>query len=228
MFPTGWTPRRLALVGIVGPIVWWILIVVNGAITPGYNHVTDFISTLGGVGAPYALLQRLNFVVFGGSILAAALGVHRWYGDGTRPRVATGLVAILGIGVVLAGVFPEDPASPGSMTDSLHTLVSMIAFLGGIFGVSLLSRRFAADDRWPTVRYEAIGTVLVVFVSFVVAVGNVIVETSVIGITQRLFLGVLTLWVVGQSIRLYRLADPGEYGTDVSRRADSPTAKSPK
>lgn len=44
--------RRLALAGVVGPVGWWLLVVVNAAIPPGYSHVVDFISTLGSVGRP--------------------------------------------------------------------------------------------------------------------------------------------------------------------------------
>lgn len=210
------TVRRFALAGIFGPIVWWSLIVINGAITPGYSHVSDFISALGAVGAPYAFIQQINFVIFGGSVLALAVGLHSWFGDGRRPPVATALVGVFGLGVILAAVFPQNPAAPDSFTDTMHTGVSIVAFLAGVSGVSLVTRRLRIDDRWPTYRYEPAGTAIIVLVTFVVSVATVIIESSVLGITQRLFIGVMSLWVLLQSLRLYRVAgeserfDPGE------------------
>lgn len=198
--------RWLARVGIAGPVVWWLLVAVNGAITPGYSHVGDFISALGAVGAPYATLQRLNFLLFGAAILALTAGIHAWLGDGRRPRPATVLVGVFGAGVALAAVFPMDLVTPGSLTDTLHTRVSMVAFLAAITGVSLLTRRLAGDDRWPTSPHEAAVTAAVVSGTFVLAVATVIVASPVLGLTQRLFLGVLSLWVVGQSLRLSRVA----------------------
>lgn len=203
MFISKQYTHRLALAGIVGPIVWWLLILVNGAITPGYSHVSDYISTLGAVGAPYALLQQVNFTVLGVSILALMLGVHNWFGDGNRPRVGTILLGVFGVGVILAGVFPENTAAPNSMTNILHIIASMIAFLAGIVAVGLVSRRIATDARWPSYRYESIATVVIVLITFIIFM---ISDLALMGLTQRLFIGVMTLWVVLQSLRLYRLS----------------------
>lgn len=204
MFRSEQGMRRLALTGIVGPVVWWLLIIVNGAITPGYSHVSDFMSTLGAVGAPYAIVQQLNFAVLGGSILALMLGIHYWVGDGRRPRVGTVLLGVFGVGVILAGVFPEHPAAPDSMTNVLHDITGIIGFLAGIVAVGLVSRRLGADDRWPSYRYEAIATVGIVLVTFGVFISS---GSAIVGLTQRLFIGVMTLWMVLQSARLYRLVD---------------------
>lgn len=201
------TPRRLALAGIVGPVVWWLLIVGNGAITPGYSHVTDFMSTLGAVGAPYAIIQQVNFAVLGGSILAMTLGIHRWFGDGRRPRIGTILLVVFGTGVILAGVFPENTADPDSMTNVLHDITGVAAFIAGIIAVGLVTRRVGADDRWPSYRYETLATIVVVLVTFVVFLSS---DSAFVGLTQRLFIGVMTAWVVLQSVRLYRLVGPPE------------------
>lgn len=227
MFNTKRTLRRLALAGIVGPIAWWLLIIVNGAITPEYSHFSDFISTLGAVGAPYAIIQQFNFAVFGGSILALTLGIHYWFGDGSRPRFGTLLLGVFGVGVILAGVFPENPAAPDSSTNVLHNIVSIVAFFAGIAGVGLVSRRIGADDRWPSYRYEPTGTVVIVLATFVAFILSVSGESAFVGLTQRLFIGVMTLWVVVQSVRLYRLVEApkrGEVGESRTESAEVKTA----
>lgn len=218
------TPRRLALAGIVGPIVWWLLIIVNGAITPGYNHVSDFISTLGAVDAPYAVFQQINFAVFGGSLLAFTFGIHYWFGDGNRPKAGTILLGALGVGIILAGVFPENPAAPDSTTNVLHNIVSVVGFLAGIVGVGLVSRRIDANDQWPSYRNEPIWTVFIVLVTFIVFIFSVNSESPFLGLTQRLFIGVITLWIVVQAYRLYRLE---EAAVELDVDADRPDSVRP-
>lgn len=187
-----------------------MLIVVNGAITPGYSHVSDYMNTLGAVGAPYALVQQLNFAVLGGSILALVLGIHYWFGDGRRPRVGTILMGVFGVGIILAGVFPAHPADLDSLTNILHDITGIVGFLAGIVAVGLVSRRLGADDRWPTYRFEVIVTVGIVLVSFGVFI--LTTESAFVGLTQRLFIGVMTVWLVLQSVRLYRLLAPPARG----------------
>lgn len=207
MFAPTLPSRRLALVGVVGPVVWWLLILLIGALTPGYSHVGDFISTLGAIDAPYAPIQQLNFAVFGGAILALSLGIHYWFDTGRRVRVGTVFLGTFGVGVVLAGVFPEDPTAPESTIHFLHNLVSTVAFVSGIVGVSLVSRRIRDDDRWPSYPSELLWTVSVVLVTFVVFMYSVFTESALVGFTQRVFVGVLSLWVILQSSRLYRILD---------------------
>lgn len=225
MFKSKRTSRRLALAGIVGPIAWWLLVIVNGAITPEYSHLSDYISTLGAVGAPHAFVQVINFAVLGGAILALMLGIHYWFGDGRRPRFGTLLLGMFGFGVILAGVFPEDPAAPESLSNVLHNIVSIIAFVAGIGGIGLVSRRIGADSRWPSYRFEPIGTVVIVLVTFVVFIFSVFSSSAFVGLTQRLFIGVMTLWIVVQSLRLYRSMDGLDRGGSGESRSGSAEVK---
>lgn len=227
MFETTASLRPLALVGIVGPIVWWLLIIVNGALTPEYSHISDFISTLGAVDAPYAPIQTINFAVFGGSILALMLGIHYWFDAGSKPRTGTVLLGVFGVGVILAGIFPEHTADPDSMTNVLHNLTSTIAFVAGILGVGLISRRIVTDDRWPSYRYELIGTIVIVSVTFAGFMLSIFRDSAFVGLTQRLFIGVMTLWLVMQSYRLYRLVGAPEPDETGENRTVSIEGKTP-
>jgi hypothetical membrane protein len=199
--------RRLALAGVVGPIVWWLLVVVNAALTPGYSHVADFISTLGAVGAPNAALQQVNCFIFGGGIAAFAVGLHRWFDDGRRPRVGTLLLAEVALGIVLSGPFQSNPAAPESTTNVLHDLFGSIASLAAIVAIPLVSRRLDADDGWPRYRLETVWTAVVAVGTFAVFIATI--DSPYVGLTQRLFVGTVSLWVAGQTYRLYRLADGG-------------------
>lgn len=61
------------------------------------------------------------------------------------------------------------------------------------------------DDRWPTYPRELPWTVVIVVVTFVAFMYSLATDSAVVGLTQRGFLGALSLWVVLQSSRLYGL-----------------------
>lgn len=128
------TTHRLALAALVGQVIFWVGVVVLGAATPGYVHVADFISALGAVEAPDATLQRLNFGGLGVGVLAFTTALHRWFGDGRWPRPSTVLVAVLGLGVLGAGVFQAYPTVGGSTTHRVHNAASVIGLLAGVGG----------------------------------------------------------------------------------------------
>lgn len=195
---------RLALAGAVGPLLFWGVVFLLGAVTPEYSHVSDFISTLGAVGAPYAVIQRINFVVLGVGVLSFAAAMHRWFDDGRRPAVSTLLLALLGLGVVGAGVFQSNPAAPESTTNVIHESVTGIGLLGGIAGISLTSRRFDRDPRWPGHRFATAAIVVAALVT--AALFFVGIDTAWVGLAQRLFIGVLTGWVAYHAFGLYRRA----------------------
>lgn len=197
--------RRFALAGVVGPILFWIVVFVLGYLTPGYSPVGDYISTLGEVGAPYESVQRLNFVLLGGSILAAAVGLHRFTRAHERPLLGTVLLGMLGVGAILAGVFPQNSADPGSTTNIIHESVAIGGFVAGIAGISLLCRRLDEDDRWARHRFSTPITVVILVVPFFAVA---ISPASVVGLTQRIFVALLTGWVAYHSFRLYRLCTP--------------------
>ena len=67
--------RALALAGIVGPIWFTTLVVLQGFLQPDYSHVRLPISALGAW--PTGWIQSLNFYVTGALGMAFALALHR-------------------------------------------------------------------------------------------------------------------------------------------------------
>lgn len=141
--------RRLALAGVIGPVLFWMVVVVLGAVTPEYSHVSDFVSALGAVHAPYGMVQQANFVMLGAGILALVVGVDRWNRGGWRHWLGVVLLGVFGLGVIGAGVFPADLVNPDSATNQYHDLVSLVAFFTALLGVPLISWRLSQNNGWP-------------------------------------------------------------------------------
>jgi hypothetical protein len=54
--------KLFALCGMIGPFCYALIWILGGILTPGYNHITDDVSTLLAVGAPNKLLyDSLDF-----------------------------------------------------------------------------------------------------------------------------------------------------------------------
>ncbi|WP_158237389.1 DUF998 domain-containing protein [Halegenticoccus soli] len=195
----------LSIAGIAGSVLFWVVVVVLGVVTPGYSVVSDYISTLGAINAPYAIVQRANFVMFGGSILAFAFGLDRWSREGRRLWLGIVLIGVFGAGIVGAGVFQDDVANPHSTTAQIHQLVSGVAFVAALIGMSLASWEFERSERWPEYRYRftSVGLAIVLFASL--AVFRVGLDTWWVGVAQRQFLLLLTGWIVLHAVTLYRL-----------------------
>lgn len=52
------TQRLLAICGIIGPILYTIVVITLGLLRPSYNHVTQLISELGEAGSPNAIIMN--------------------------------------------------------------------------------------------------------------------------------------------------------------------------
>ena len=66
--------RFYAFCGIIAPILFWVMVIVESLLRPGYSQFYNFVSDLG-VG-PLAIIQNINFVVFGLLSFGLALGLR--------------------------------------------------------------------------------------------------------------------------------------------------------
>ena len=60
--------RVAAWGGVLGPVVFATLVIVGGAATDGYSHVTQKISELGAVGACLGISKKYKFLMWGWGI----------------------------------------------------------------------------------------------------------------------------------------------------------------
>lgn len=143
--------RFFAFCGVVAPILFTILVIIESLLRPGYSQTYNFISDLC-VGT-YAIIQNINFVIFGLLIIGFALGLRGGLPSpkGRALKAGVWLVVISGLGVLFAGVFPEDYLSGGP-----HNLVSATAFLAIIAAQFLIWRGLKSADTVVWGRYQRI------------------------------------------------------------------------
>jgi hypothetical protein len=119
-------------------------------------------------------LQIANFVVSGVLYVAGAVGLREALRPGRGSTWAPKLVAITGVGLIVAGVFPTDagagfpPGAPvGAPTMSWHGVLHEVgfglSFVGAIAACGVFARRYAALGQrgWAV---AAVATIVAVFV----------------------------------------------------------------
>jgi len=197
--------KILAICGIIAPIIFAIIVIIAGLLRSDYSHLTNFVSELGAVGAPNAIIQRINFMLLGILIAAFTFGLHRGIGNGRGSIIGPLLIAIFGLSAVLSGIFSTDPIQPGSFSDIMHQMSSAIGSIAAILGFFIIPDRLEQDILWRRYRYFSIVVAFVAIVVSVVGVGLLGVLGAP-GLAQRLFMAVLFLWIEVMAIRLFQIS----------------------
>lgn len=202
--PQRWL-RLIGVLEIAGMVAFTAVVGFLAALRPEYGHLTHTISTLGEIGAPFAIVQQLNFIVLGGLTTAFAYGLHR----GMPPGFVLGplLVALFGLGIVGAGLFPCLPCTDFSSytwENTTHGITAGVAFVAIMPAPFFLSRRMRSDERWAnyTRPFLVLGVLIVAFnVAYYVATG-----TAVVGALQRALVGAIFVSFGLLAVRLYHVS----------------------
>jgi hypothetical membrane protein len=185
--------RILTAAGIVAPLLWAGAVIYCGAIRPGYNPVTQFISELAERGSPTESVMRIAAFYLPG-VLIVMFGLHLLIRSSGLPVAI--LLIIHGAGRLMAGAFPCDPGCPApgsSVNQVVHNAAAMLngitlfsAALFCFFDLRKIGRhRFA----WYSLVSAIVGTVF--FVLMVIDAPT----RSHVGIFQRLSFGIMHLWL---------------------------------
>ena len=191
-----------ALCGILAPIIFWLMVIVESLIRPGYSPVHNFVSDLG-VGS-LAILQNINFMIFGLLTIFLGLGLN---GSLLNPRrrslkIGIWLVIIFGILIILAGVFPENYGS-----GALHQSVSAFAFLSIIAAQLLVWKGLKGGDFaiWGKYRTYSLVSGLLSIIFLILLQVAISDFPAYQGLAQRLFLAVPWIWVGVTGLVLYSM-----------------------
>jgi hypothetical membrane protein len=202
--------RWLLTAGVVGPALFVVVLLVEGATRPGYSAWRN-------IGSELALSdqgweQVANFLMCGLLCIGFAAGLRRTLGGGKGAVAGPVALAIFGTALVVAGIFTTDPglgypagvSAPASPTPHgmVHALAGLFAFVSLGVACFVLARRFAGDARWRGWAAYSVLTGVVVVASLVVS--NSPLAGDLIGFIQRI--GIVTgwTWIVLLAARLLR------------------------
>jgi hypothetical membrane protein len=203
--------RTLAVAGIAGPVLFAAGFLVLGIVRhDDYDAIAQQVSDL--TAGPYGWAQQLNFVVFGLLLLAFAVGLQLSVRATPAWAVGPAILALNGVGLVLAGHFPLAQNSAGVVYDpvGVHSVNGAIFFLTIGVALAATSARLRGDPRWRGLAGYTLVTGMALFASFF-ALGLLALRPGaplheLLGLLQRL---VLAAWLPCLVVLALRLRGAG-------------------
>ena len=163
--------KILLLCGAVGPLLFVVAFFIEGSIRPSYNQWLTTISTLS-LG-DRGWVQTANFCLFGLSTLCIALAQKRSFSSGPASRSGPVLFAVMGLGLITAGLFVTDPilgyppTAPvnGSPTlhGTIHNLASLTVFIALPAACFVMGRRFSSQSALYWAAYSKASGFAIIF-----------------------------------------------------------------
>jgi hypothetical membrane protein len=208
--------RALLIAGAVGPLLFIVTFLIEGATRPGYSVWRNFVSQLATGDGGW--VQIANFLICGTLMLAFTVGFSR----ALRPRSIAGtiLIGVFGLALIVAGIFVTDPAlgyppgssasDPRTLHGGIHGVAGLVAFTTLAAAAFVMARHFS---RVPEARGWAIYSLVVgalIFALFVLStVTSVLDERGVwpdapVGILQRISIITGWTWLAALALRLLR------------------------
>lgn len=218
--------RFLLFCGAIGPLLFVVVFLIEGAIRPGYNAWYATISTLSL--AHQGWVQIANFSLFGLLMLGFAIGLKVALGA-TGPGSLWGplLLFIVGLGLITDGLFVPDPIlgyppgfvsnGPASLHGMIHNLAALVVFLALPSACFVMGRRFACDSAWRGWALYSIATGVLVLVFVAWFQVSVVVATHIPnggsvppGLLERLLVIIGCCWLSLLALRLFCKRAPRE------------------
>lgn len=193
--------RFFAVCGILAPIIFWLMVLVESILRPGYSQTYNYVSDLG-VG-PLSILQNINFVVFGILSIFLSIGLRNCLKSisGKNLMAVFWLMILFSLGIIFAGIFPED-----FLSQNPHNLVSATAFAAIIAAQLLIWNGLKNQDniKWAEYRKYSLFSGLL-SLSLVIILKIAITYSFYPGLFQRLFLIVSWIWIGATGVKLFSL-----------------------
>ena len=198
------SPRTFALAGIIAPPLFTTLVIVQGFLQPDYSHVRMPISAL--AAWPLGWIQILNFCISAALTIVFAVGLHAGVQPTTRGVVGSALLALSGVGLLLAGVFPWKMVNGVPTETPAHAVGAITTFAAAGLGLVVFSRRMHADPRWHDLSAYTMATGIAVLLLFI-TVGFFAVDDGTplhpwAGLIQRVLCAVWFTCLIALALRL--------------------------
>jgi hypothetical membrane protein len=207
----------LGRLAMIGPIAFTMAWIVAGMVQDGYSARRDYISDLAALDAQHAWIMITGFLLLG--VGTAALGVGMAGAvKGRAARIGSSLVALAGVGMIVAGLARGDcrsrldacaariDAGDVSWHQATHELASAVVFFALVAAPLVFARAFRDDESWRDLRAYSMITGVAGMVLLVLFYAAAIGAWSWVGVVQRVFVTVLLLWVAILGARLVRLS----------------------
>ena len=213
--------RITATCGLVGPVILVAVLIILGALYPGYSHISQTMSVLGAVDAPHkAIMNTLGFPLLALSIVMFAHAVHHGVNLSAPPggqgkvysrfsvfyfldRAGPALIVMSGVALAMTGIFPGDPANIDvSWRGTTHSIFAAISAVSFAIAPVFIGIRQWSDNRWKGhALYSEITAVVTLALSWISSLDAV---DAYVGLFQRISMGIPMVWMMVTSAKIVR------------------------
>ncbi|GHO46901.1 DUF998 domain-containing protein [Ktedonospora formicarum] len=199
--------RLLLACGAIGPLLFIVSFLVEGATRPHYSALHHVVSSLSQ--GEDGWIQITNFIVCGALVFGFAIGLRHALRTGRGSTWGPILLGIFGLGLIGAGIFVTDPllgyppgaSSTPSIHGILHNLMSLFVFVSLIAACFVLARRDIANPGRQGWALYSIATGILVAIFFVLT-DIVALQDGPAGLIQRICIILGWCWISLLAIRL--------------------------
>lgn len=201
--------RALMAFGFLAPVVYAFAVVCGGAMAPGYDHVSRFVSDLIASGAPNTGLLIPFFGLYNLLVLGFGVGMYlaaRAAGSRRKTLGTAGALVLLlqGLFGTVTLVFPEDPVGAQmTVIGLMHIVLAGLSSITTMGSMLLLGLWFRGTDA-----AKGRGVYSLVSVAFVFVTGGLLValgiHSPVAGLVERLTIGGFLQWLFVIGVILWR------------------------
>jgi hypothetical protein len=185
------TTRWLGVAALASVGLWVLIVIVLHGVKSDLDPVETYISD-------YAIgdngwLMTTAFVIVGLGMLCLAMGLRASLAPGKRVLLGVILMAVTGVGFILAGIFTTDPTGADETTTegSLHLLGSVLVFPVTIVNSFVLLGVFRRDPRWASFAERWRWAPWVLLVGMIVTFN---MPEEIVGLAQRVFAAMILGW----------------------------------
>jgi hypothetical protein len=208
--------RLLLWAGVIGPLLFIAVFLVEGATRPDYDPVRFVVSSLSL--SSQGWMQIANFIIAGSFVFAFSFGLRRVLHSGKGSTWGPILIGVVGIGLVASGLFVMDPPQgypPGALVTTsvhgtVHEILGALVFTAVPVACFVLARRFLVDPAWRGwAVYSIVTGVLLVILIVVMKVVQLSPDPNApLGLVQRFFIIAGWVWISLVAFSLTRKAPP--------------------
>jgi hypothetical protein len=186
--------------GMIAPVIFVTVFLVAGAIEPGYNVRTMYVSELS-LG-PYGWIQILNFVALGPLLLIFTHGVAAKIHKNRWSKIGVGVFIVLGVCFLLSGPFRVDPRSVSpadwSARGTIHQGLGSTVFVFMPISLFFFFLYFKTDDQWrflarPTLWLLALVLILITLLKAAQLTTGILADN--VGYIQRSVIILYLVWI---------------------------------
>lgn len=199
--------RVSALGGIIGPILFTLVVIISAALRPNYNHLHDFISALGASETTTEhFMNFIGFILTGlfMALFGFSLFMYLRASKSFLSIIGALLILAFGLGMITAGIYSCDADCFESVTKEgvIHGQVSAVTFPSVILGILLLGISFRKQVAFRKFMWYTLISAVLAGVFMVNMIGTF--ETRAFtGLWQRLLLFTVFTWTAVIGLYIY-------------------------